>query len=430
LEAEMSNVQLKAAQTGHPFINFDAQLERHLDPSFWMLLGEAKSKSVHLGRVPLRADTSDEIMKVYFAKGVNATTAIEGNSLSEEQVRLRIDGTLDLPPSLDYQGIEVDNMKEQYQQVMSECLTGTLVYDLSPSYISSVNAGVLANLEHEDHVVPGQYRDVVVKVGPYRAPEPVHLRELMVRLCEWLNGPAFRPRDEDQRVPFGFLRATLSHLYLAWIHPYGDGNGRTARLIEFRCLVSSGVPVPAAFALTSHYNDTRPMYYRQLNIASKSVDPFPFLRYALQGWVDRLKDLLDHVHAQQNHLAWKDYVTQMLNLSGQRQETIDRQRRLVIDLTKLGPTPKDQLRRATPKLVEKYAGKTTKTVTRDLNRLSEAGLVEEEFPGIWRASQWKMMHFLPVQVSPPDVDQLPLDYSGQSPELSAKQSVVLDSASL
>ena len=180
--------------------------------------------------------------------------------------------------------------------------------------------------------------------------------------------------------------------------------------MEFRCLVSAGVPVPAAFALTSHFNDTRDMYYRQLNVASKTADPFPFLRYALRGWVDRLKDLLDHVHAQQNDLAWRDYVTQVLNLSGSRPETIDRQRRLVIDLTALGPTTKDQLRRVTPKLVEKYSGKTLKTVTRDLNRLEEAGLVEEISPGVWEAKQWQMMHFLPVQVFPPEIDQLPLEY--------------------
>ena len=139
---------------------------RHPDPSFWMLLGEAKSKSVHVGRVPLRADTSDEIMRIYFAKGVNATTAIEGNSLTEDQVRQRIEGQLDLPPSLSYQGVEVDNMTEQYQKVMGECLAGKLAYNISPSFIDSVNVGVLANLENEDHVVPGHYRDVVVTVGP------------------------------------------------------------------------------------------------------------------------------------------------------------------------------------------------------------------------------------------------------------------------
>ena len=380
-----------------------------------MLLGEAKSKCQHVGRVPLRQDTSAEIMRIYFAKGVNATTAIEGNSLSEDQVRKRIEGSdLELPRSLAYQGIEVDNMIRQYTQIISDCSVGALAYEITPNYIDSVNAEVLARLDRKDHVVPGQYRTIAIAVRPYRPPQAKSVPAYVRRMCEWLNGAQFRPPDKEQRISFGFLRATFAHLYLAWIHPYGDGNGRTARLIEFRCLVSAGVPVPAAFALTSHYNDTRDMYYRQLNLASKSVDPFPFLQYAVQGWVDRLRDLLEHVHSQQNELAWHDYVNSLLAQSGQRPEVIDRQRRLAFDLTHNGPTPRDELRRMSPRLVEMYSGKTSKTVSRDLNRLIELDLIEERSPDIWEASLWRMMHFLPVQEFPPDIPQLPLDYCAAS----------------
>ena len=43
------------------------------------------------------------------------------------------------------------------------------------------------------------------------------------------------------------VRAMMAHLYLAWIHTFGDGNGRTARLLEFLILARSGkVPLPAA----------------------------------------------------------------------------------------------------------------------------------------------------------------------------------------
>jgi len=406
----MTTDQLIGHESLHPFINFDGQLVRHQDPSFWMLLGEAKSKSAHVGRVPLRQDTSDEIMRIYFAKGVNATTAIEGNSLTEDQVRRRIEGELELPPSLAYQGIEVDNMKDQYERIMAACSSGTLDYEIAPSYIDTVNAGILANLELESHVHPGQYRTAVVTVGPYRAPAPEYVPSLVRRLCEWLNSGSFRPRDAEGRIPFGFLRATLAHLYLAWIHPYGDGNGRTARLIEFRCLVSAGVPVPAAFALTSHYNDTRDRYYKQLNAASKMADPFPFLQYAVQGWVDRLRELLESVHAQQNELAWRDFATQILSQSRQRPETIDRQRKLVFTLTVAGPTPKDKLRHLNSILVEAYADKTDKTISRDVNRLAALGLIEETSPGVWESSQWRMMHFLPVQDFSPEVPQLPLQY--------------------
>lgn len=56
---------------------------------------------------------------------------------------------------------------------------------------------------------------------------------------------------------YAIFKAVVAHLYLAWIHPVGDGNGRTARLVEFQILLSSGVPSPAAHLLSNHYNQTR-----------------------------------------------------------------------------------------------------------------------------------------------------------------------------
>ena len=66
------------------------------------------------------------------------------------------------------------------------------------------------------------------------------------------------------------LSAILAHLYLAWIHPFGDGNGRSARLLEFGVLLTGRVPTVAAHLLANFYNDTRSEYYRQLRIASES----------------------------------------------------------------------------------------------------------------------------------------------------------------
>ena len=52
------------------------------------------------------------------------------------------------------------------------------------------------------------------------------------------------------------LRAITAHLYLIWIHPFGDGNGRLARLVEFTILLKSGIPSIAAHLLSNHYNAT------------------------------------------------------------------------------------------------------------------------------------------------------------------------------
>ena len=99
---------------------------------------------------------------------------------------------------------------------------------------------------------------------------------LVERLCEWLNGDDFA-RCDDRRETFlrAFLRAVLAHVYIAWIHPFGDGNGRTARLVEFAILTAAGVPAISAHLLSNHYNATRDAYYRQLNQASRSAASSP-----------------------------------------------------------------------------------------------------------------------------------------------------------
>ena len=98
-----------------------------------------------------------------------------------------------------------------------------------------------------------------------------------------------------------------AHLYLAWIHPFGDGNGRTARLVEFLLLANCGVvPMPAAHLLSNHYNLTRDRYYRELARASESGgDTLGFLTYAIEGFIDGIREVIGMVREQQVNIAWE-----------------------------------------------------------------------------------------------------------------------------
>ena len=102
--------------------------------------------------------------------------------------------------------------------------------------IVEFNRQILQGLEVEEGVVPGKIRQHDVGVASYRAPASEDCPYLLQRLCDWLYGPAFdydRDLNRDHRLVTAALRAIVGHVYLAWIHPFGDGNGRTARLLEF-----------------------------------------------------------------------------------------------------------------------------------------------------------------------------------------------------
>jgi hypothetical protein len=90
----------RAYETSHPWITFKATDLNKLDPKFWMLIGEARSKCEHLAGSPLRPDVAQELWRVTLVKGARATTAIEGNTLTEEQVEGILDGTYEAPESV------------------------------------------------------------------------------------------------------------------------------------------------------------------------------------------------------------------------------------------------------------------------------------------------------------------------------------------
>ena len=77
---------MRTYEETHPWITFRLDLNK-INYRGWMLLGEAQSKCEHLSGVPLVPGAAERLNELYLAKGVLATTAIEGNTLTEEQVK-------------------------------------------------------------------------------------------------------------------------------------------------------------------------------------------------------------------------------------------------------------------------------------------------------------------------------------------------------
>ncbi len=366
----MKKLERKYERT-HPWINWQCDMGR-FDYRIWMHLGEARSKCEHIAGIPLEPAVAQELHQVYMVKGVLASSAIEGNTLSEDQARKYLEGELELPPSQEYLGREVENVVEA-TNLIGEQILNSEATDVSVEDIKEYNRIVLAGLELPPEVRPGEVRDHSVTVSRYLGAPPEDCEHLLEHMCEWLNSPELCHSNDD-RIVYGLLRAILAHLYLAWIHPFGDGNGRTARLIEFQILVAAGLPSPAAHLLSNHYNLTRHEYYRQLDRSSRSGgDIAPFVEYALRGFVDGLKEQLGWIKAQQLVIYWRDYIH---NIFKYKESEVDRRRRhLALDLS-VEPVPLAKVREVSIRVAKDYANKSDKTLRRDLAILEEMGLVE------------------------------------------------------
>ena len=91
----------------YPHISF--QKNWHLDEETIFMLGQSESIIQAISSAPIKPEYRKQLLAVSLRKGARATTAIEGNTLSEEEVA-RIDEGENLPPSKEYLQIEVKNV--------------------------------------------------------------------------------------------------------------------------------------------------------------------------------------------------------------------------------------------------------------------------------------------------------------------------------
>jgi Fic family protein len=392
---------MRQYEESHPWITFLPKIE-DIGYESWLLMGEALSKFDHLAGVPLQPQTAEELSKIFLSKGAHATTQIEGNTLSEEQVRRRVDHDLELPPSQEYLGQEIDNVVNGYNRIVNDVVERRPLA-LTVDRITEFNKVVLEGLTGPEDAPPGTIRTTSVVVGThYRGAPAEDCAYLLNRLCEWLDAMRKDTLGTPLERPVAVLSAILAHLYIAWIHPFEDGNGRTARLVEYQLLLQAGAPTVAAHVLADHYNKTRNAYYRELRTTSERT-PYQvtgLIKYALQGLVDGLRQQIEDVQAQQLGVTWVNYVHEAFH--EKNTPACTRQRQLVLDLP-YAWTQKSSIRELTPQLALAYADRGDKAVTRDVNALEALGLITRVKRGVVtlvRPNVNALRAFMPLVATP------------------------------
>jgi Fic family protein len=393
---------MRKYEDSHKWISFSANLEK-ATPELWLMLGECQSKCEHLGRYPLRPDIAEEIHKMYMAKGVFATAAIEGNTLTEDEVLKILKGELELPPSREYLGQEVSNIINECNRVLKRVSDNdNSLYYLSVGRIKEINKTILDGLDLPEHVIGGTIRNYDVGVGVYKGAPYDDCEYLLEELAKWLNNEKyFSTPDSPRAKVYAILKAIVSHIYLAWIHPFGDGNGRTARMIELQVLLASGVPSPAAHLLSNHYYQTRTEYYRQLHNASQSGgDILPFINYAVQGFLDGLKDQLEYVKKSVMEVVWRNFISDQFLDKNQPADL--RRKDLIEDLStskNYEELTHNQLMFLTPRISKHYKNRTPKTLYRDLKELHNMRLIKFE-KGVIKPRKEEILAFVPLSNAP------------------------------
>jgi len=337
------------------------------------LLGQCQAYVQAISNTGILPHYYRELMTISLKKGAQATTAIEGNSLSLEEIE-QIQRGDSLPPSKEYQEIEVRNVLEAYNQILDDVVSNKSQVLITPKFLKDKHRIIGKGLGKYFDAIPGQFRTDNRIVGTYRCPDYQDVPALIDSYCGWMVSEFHFTKGQEfyEHV----IQAIVAHVYLEWIHPFGDGNGRTGRLVELYILLRGGIPNIASHILSNYYNETRPQYYSELNEATKTKSLTRFIEYALLGFRDGLDQTLKTIQRSQLEITWQKYVFDQFSDRKIGQVAVfKRQRRLALEMPYDTWLSKEDVTFINPQVARHYRNLSEKTITRDLKVLLNLELI-------------------------------------------------------
>ena len=325
--------------------------------------------------IPIPPFVQRRLDQLNIRRAVRGTTGIEGTELSEQEVSRVLDSPSGVPtlgPGREREEQETRNA-EALMIYVGEYVRRDPTAPISEALILQFHRILTQGIDYP-HNEPGRYRSHSVVVGAYRPPETGdQVRRLMTEFVRWFNSGS--PTSWDP-----VLRAIVAHFYMVSIHPFGDGNGRTARAVESFLLYKAGVNVRGYYSLANYFYQNRSEYVYNLNHVQTrgQTDLTPFVVFALEGLVQELEAVHSEVLAEVRIIAFRDYARQVLDDKGRLATSAgERQLRFLIELAR-GPVSLRELRSGGHHLSRLYRNVTTRTLMRDINFMKEQGLIVAE----------------------------------------------------
>ncbi|MBI4999671.1 Fic family protein [Candidatus Gottesmanbacteria bacterium] len=243
----------------------------YLDPLIQQRI-DKKLKRLNMFR-PLSSSAVKKLQEQFKIEMIYNSNAIEGNSLSLKETFLVINEgiTIKNKPLRDH--LEATNHYEALEYLYS------FAQKNQPQTISEItirNLHRLVTLDTEKEWA-GRYRNggVIIVGAQHKPPEAIAVSHLMTDLIKWF-------RQNYQKLHPVELAALLHHR-LVYVHPFFDGNGRTARLVMNLFLLSKGYPLVIILKID------RRKYYQTLNSADRG-NYQPFVNFIAQA-VERTLDI-------------------------------------------------------------------------------------------------------------------------------------------
>lgn len=224
------------------------------------LLSEIDKKKSQLYEYPPHSTALRKAMKEFYYEHIYHTVALEGNTLTIEEIREIINSRNGIAGKSIFEHNEVIGVDEALKY-----LNNTLLLNPGAITIEQIKGLHKRVIGYVDPVNAGVFRSNQVYVGKHIPPHPNDVPLYMQEFNEWLNS-----QKALKMHPVEF--AAIAHYKLVYIHPFVDGNGRTSRLLMNLILMKSGFP-PVSIQVGDRW-----VYYETLEAANHG-DIRPFVRF-------------------------------------------------------------------------------------------------------------------------------------------------------
>lgn len=323
--------------------------------------------------IPIPPGVQSRIDALNILRAVRGTTGIEGIELSEDEVEQIIAapaGTQALAKGREREEREVQNAA-RVMQFVADVVKDDPATPLTEGLVCRIHELTTEEIDYANNR-PGHYREHELTAGNYVPPRTGdEIRTLMSQFIEWFNtGP---PRAWPPAV-----KAIVAHFYVVSIHPYGDGNGRTARAVESFLLYQGKINARGFYSLANFYYRRRDEYIALLDKVRFETegDLTPFVRFALNGLVSELVNVHQAIVDEVRIMAFRDYARELLMAHGKLgTKSGERMYHFLLGLAGEPTVSVTALRRGGHILSDLYRKVTLKTLSRDLYFLKKNGLI-------------------------------------------------------
>ena len=282
-------------------------------------LVEAKSSVISLTNVPYQKAWADKLQDIQLKQEVAGTSRIEGADFTENELDVAIKGDA-------LEAAMTRSQKQARAAVMAYRWIARLSDDhpVSADLIKDIHRRIVTGCD-DDHCEPGALRksDENVTFGSPRHRGVEGGKECLTAFTKMVEVVLAEFRGHDILV-----QALALHYHIGAMHPFLDGNGRTARAVEALFLQRAGLRDGLFIALSNYYYDEKTNYLKSLAaVKENDGDLTAFLNFGLTGIAFQCRRLMAEINTNISKALFRDIANDLFHrLSSTRKRVIaDRQ---------------------------------------------------------------------------------------------------------